>query len=96
MAPSEAATAAGAPVEVGVSQVAPGTLLTAEWRGKPVWIVHRTGQMLDVLGKFDDQLVDPQARAPQQPAYSQNATRSYRPQAAPADLGSDWPGGFSR
>lgn len=114
MAPSEAAKAAGAPVEVDVSQVAPGMLLTAEWRGKPLWIVHRTGQMLDVLDKFDDRLVDPQSSVPQQPAYAQNATRSikpqylvmigicthlgcipiYRPQAAPVDLGPDWPGGF--
>lgn len=80
MSPSEAAKAAGAPVEVNVSQVEPGALLTAEWRGRPVWIVHRTGQMLEVLGKYDDQLVDPQSRVPQQPAYAQNAVRSIKPQ----------------
>lgn len=80
MSPSEAAKAAGAPVEVDVSQVAPGTLLTAEWRGKPVWIVHRTGQMLDALGRYDDRLVDPQSGVPQQPAYARNATRSIKPQ----------------
>lgn len=114
MAPSEKTKAAGAAVEVDVSQVAPGMLLTVEWRGKPVWIVHRTDAMLDLLGEHDDQLVDPQSTKPQQPDYAANATRSikprylivtgicthlgcvpsYRPDAASADLGLDWPGGF--
>ncbi len=80
MSPSEAAKAAGAAVEVDVSQVGPGMLLTVGWRGKPVWVVHRTGQMLDLLGKHDSQLVDPQSDEPQQPDYAKNATRSVKPQ----------------
>ncbi|RJG03497.1 ubiquinol-cytochrome c reductase iron-sulfur subunit [Noviherbaspirillum sedimenti] len=80
MSPSEAAKAAGAPVEVDMSRVEPGMLVTVEWRGKPVWVLHRTEQMLDVLGKHDDQLVDPQSIEPQQPAYAKNATRSIKPQ----------------
>lgn len=80
MSPSEAAKAAGAPVEVDVSQVGPGMLVTIEWRGKPVWVVHRTDRMLDLLGKHDNQLVDPQSNEPMQPDYAKNATRSIKPQ----------------
>ena len=35
--PSERAQAAGAPVEVDISKLEPGQMLTVEWRGKPVW-----------------------------------------------------------
>jgi ubiquinol-cytochrome c reductase iron-sulfur subunit len=42
MMPSARALAAGAPVEVDLSKIEPGMLLTVEWRGKPVWIVNRT------------------------------------------------------
>ncbi|HCY62232.1 MAG TPA: ubiquinol-cytochrome c reductase iron-sulfur subunit [Oxalobacteraceae bacterium] len=80
MAPSEAAKAAGAPVEVDISRVGPGMLITVEWRGKPVWVLHRTDQMLSLLNKHDDQLVDPQSVEPQQPLYAKNASRSIKPQ----------------
>ena len=80
MSPSEAAKAAGAPVEVDISKVGPGMLLTVEWRGKPIWIVRRTAVMLDLLGKHDMQLVDPRSEQPQQPDYARNATRSIKPQ----------------
>ena len=36
MTPSARARAAGAPVEVDISKLEPGQLLTVEWRGKPV------------------------------------------------------------
>ncbi len=80
MMPSARAKAAGAPVEVDISKVEPGMLLTAEWRGKPVWIVNRTKEMLDMLGKHDDQLTDPTSEQPQQPAYCKNPTRSIKPE----------------
>jgi ubiquinol-cytochrome c reductase iron-sulfur subunit len=79
MAPSEAAKAAGAPVEVDVTQVAPGKLVTVEYRGKPVWVVHRTDEMLKLLGNHDQQLADPQSEQPQQPPYAKNPTRSIKP-----------------
>lgn len=114
MMPSARALAAGAPIEVDLSLVEPGMLLTVEWRGKPVWIVNRTPEMLALLGKHDDRLVDPACDTAQQPEYCKNPTRSIKPQymvavgicthlgcsptfrkeVGPADLGSDWPGGF--
>ena len=80
MLPSARAKAAGAPVEVDISKVEPGMLLTVEWRGKPVWIVNRTKEMLDLLAKHDDQLSDPKSEQPQQPDYCRNATRSIKPE----------------
>jgi ubiquinol-cytochrome c reductase iron-sulfur subunit len=79
MAPSDAVRLRGGPVEADISRVLPGELMTVAWRGKPVWIVHRTEQMLDLLGKHDGRLGDPQSRHSEQPAYAQNATRSIKP-----------------
>jgi ubiquinol-cytochrome c reductase iron-sulfur subunit len=80
MLPSARAKAAGAPVEVDISKVEPGMLLTVEWRGKPVWVVNRTKEMLDGLSKIDGQLTDPNSEQPQQPEYCKNATRSIKPE----------------
>lgn len=57
--PSEAAKAAGAPVEVDVASLKPGELRVVEWRGQPVWIVRRTDAMLSDLTKHDSELADP-------------------------------------
>ncbi len=78
--PSAAARAAGAPVEADVSQLEPGALLRVKWRGQPIWIVHRTPEMLAALPTQDPKLVDPSSVVPQQPAYCQNPTRSIKPQ----------------
>jgi ubiquinol-cytochrome c reductase iron-sulfur subunit len=80
MMPSQRAKAAGAPVEVDIGKVEPGMLLNVEWRGKPVWIVNRTKEMLDMLGKHDNMLRDPNSEEPQQPPYCKNPTRSIKPQ----------------
>ena len=80
MLPSARAKAAGAPVEVDISKIEPGAMVAVEWRGKPVWVVNRTKEMLDLLGKHDDQLADPMSDAPQQPDYCKNKTRSVKPE----------------
>ena len=59
MLPSERAKAAGAPVEVDVSNLAPGQMITVEWRGKPVWIFNRSQEMLDTLTKLEQAVADP-------------------------------------
>ncbi|WP_019143288.1 ubiquinol-cytochrome c reductase iron-sulfur subunit [Noviherbaspirillum massiliense] len=79
MAPSEAAKAAGAPVEANVSSLAPGKLMTVEWRGKPVWILHRSDAMIAGLGQHNDLLADPDSSKSEQPAYAKNPGRSIRP-----------------
>ncbi len=81
MMPSARAKAAGAPVEVDISKIEPGMQLTVEWRGKPVFVVNRTKEMLDLLGKHDDKLTDPASESTsQQPEYCKNATRSIKPE----------------
>lgn len=77
--PSEAAKAAGAPVKVDLGSIAPGQLRTVEFRGKPIWLVHRTPAMLALLAKDTNLLADPHSQKPQQPAYAATATRSIKP-----------------
>ena len=57
--PSEKAKAAGASVEVDVSKVEAGQLLTAEWRGKPIFILNRTPEQVKDLATLDGSLTDP-------------------------------------
>lgn len=81
MNPSARAKAAGAPVEVDLSKVEPGMLLAVEWRGQPVWVVNRTPEMLELLGKHDDKLMDAASdNRGQQPEYCKNPTRSIKPE----------------
>ena len=80
MNPSAKARAAGAPVEADIGRLEPGALLRVKWRGKPVWVVSRTEEMLAALPELDPMLADPNSAASIQPSYCQNATRSIKPQ----------------
>jgi len=83
MLPSERAKAAGAPVQVDISKIEPGSMITAEWRGKPVWIINRTNEMIADLARHDDKLSDPNSEVvSQQPSYCKNADRSIKPNLA--------------
>lgn len=82
MLPSERAKAAGAPVEVDISKVAPGTFMPVEWQGKPVWVINRTPEQTAELATHNDQLSDPMCDVPQQPAYCKNAGRGIKPNIA--------------
>jgi ubiquinol-cytochrome c reductase iron-sulfur subunit len=76
--PSERAKAAGAPVEVDIGKLEAGQMMTVEWRGKPVWIINRTSEMLGTLPKLDGSVADPKSEVDMQPAYAQNETRSIK------------------
>lgn len=78
--PSAKAKAAGAPITIDISKIEEGGFVINEWRGKPVWILHRTQAMLDSLPQLDGDLRDPQSEDEQQPAYAKNAARSIKPQ----------------
>jgi ubiquinol-cytochrome c reductase iron-sulfur subunit len=80
MLPSARAKAAGAPVEADFSKLEAGQLLRVKWRGKPVWLVRRTDDMITALATLDDQLRDPGSDRSEQPAYCKNPTRSIRPE----------------
>jgi ubiquinol-cytochrome c reductase iron-sulfur subunit len=79
MMPSERAKAAGAPVEIDISTIAPGEMRVFEWRGKPVWVIRRTQAMLDSLKKVAGGLTDPASRSSTQPEYAKNENRSLKP-----------------
>ncbi len=81
-APSERAKAAGAPVRVDVGALQPGEKLTVEWRGKPVWILRRTPEMLESLRKTDALVADPTSDRTQYPTpeYAKNEHRSIKPE----------------
>ncbi len=80
LTPSERAKAAGAPVEADVGQLAPGEMMTVEWRGKPVWILRRTPEMLASLDKTEEKVSDPASEKPMQPDYAKNKHRSIKPE----------------
>jgi ubiquinol-cytochrome c reductase iron-sulfur subunit len=80
MMPSERAKAAGAPVEVNISKLEPGMMLTVEWRGRVVWVLKRTPEMLQNLEKLNAILADPDSKREQQPVYAQNPVRSIKPE----------------
>ena len=79
MFPSERAKAAGAPVEVDIAKLEPGQKIDVEWRGKVVWLINRTSDMLASLAKVEPQLSDPASDRSEQPAYAKNPTRSIKP-----------------
>ena len=80
MFPSERAKAAGAPVEVDLAKIAPGEMAVIEWRGKPVWVIHRTKEMIDSLKAVSARLTDPESRASTQPPYAKNEVRAQNPE----------------
>ncbi|MES2879020.1 MAG: ubiquinol-cytochrome c reductase iron-sulfur subunit [Pseudomonadota bacterium] len=79
-APSERARAMGASIEADISDILPGGIKTVEWRGKPVWIMRRTPEMLSRLPSLDSELVDPASERNQQPDYARNPHRSIKPE----------------
>ena len=78
--PSAKAEAAGAPVKADLTKLEPGAMVVVEWRGKPVYVVHRTQEMLDLLPSVDGYLKDPESEISKQPAYITGIQRSLRPE----------------
>jgi len=76
MEPSERAKALGAPVEADISALAPGEQMIVEWQGKPVWVVHRTKEMMASLKKDEAELADPNSKRSIQPEYCDNDARA--------------------
>ena len=67
-------------MQADISNLAPGELQVVEWRGKPVWIMRRTKEMLESVKKSDDQVSDPKSEVPLQPEYAKNEYRSIKPE----------------
>ena len=81
MSPSAQALADAANVKVDISDLLPGQIKVVTWRRLPVWILHRTSEMIADLESFDDQLRDPFSEiTSQQPEYAKNRNRSIKPE----------------
>lgn len=79
--PSARARAAGAPVQADISKLEAGQRMTVEWRGKPVWIVNRTPEMIERIRSFDEnRLADANSMVPQQPSYVSGPLRAIKPE----------------
>jgi ubiquinol-cytochrome c reductase iron-sulfur subunit len=78
--PSAKALAAGAPVEADISKLEPGQQITLEWRGKPVWVLKRTPEMVSRLAQNAGFLTDPDSKASKQPPYVKLPGRSIKPE----------------
>jgi ubiquinol-cytochrome c reductase iron-sulfur subunit len=78
--PSAKALAAGAPVEFDISRMEPGQQVTVEWRGKPVFILRRTPEMLARLEQNTQLLADPNSEASRQPSYVKGPARAVKPE----------------
>src|SRR5579872_4277829 len=80
--PAADTLAAGAPIDVDLSPVKPGQQITVVWRGRPIWVLHRTGDELKTLqSKADTGLLrDANSTNFQQPKYAQNWHRSIKPE----------------
>jgi ubiquinol-cytochrome c reductase iron-sulfur subunit len=82
MLPSERAKAAGAPVEADIGNLAPGEMTRVEWRGKPVWILRRTKDMLATIPQSEAKVADPKSERNKEltPDYARNEFRSIKPE----------------
>jgi ubiquinol-cytochrome c reductase iron-sulfur subunit len=78
--PSARAKALGAPVEIDVSKLEVGAMIKVEWRGKPIYVLHRSPEMIARLSGLDNRLADPESAASDQPEYAKNEDRSIRPE----------------
>jgi ubiquinol-cytochrome c reductase iron-sulfur subunit len=78
--PSAKAKAAGAPVKANFSKLEPGQQMTVAWRGKPVWILRRTEEILSNIKKLNDRVDDPFSKKSSQPPYIKGIDRSIKPE----------------
>ena len=80
--PSAKARAAGAPVRIDISRLQEVEMLgpIPAWRGRPIFVVKRSAQVLSTLNEDLERLADPASQEPEQPDYAQNEYRSRTPE----------------
>lgn len=75
--PSAKAKAAGAPVRVDISKLDYGAQIVVEWRGKPVYVVKRSSDVISNLGTYgSDILRDKDSELASQPDYVSGNSRT--------------------
>jgi len=82
MNPDSSILAAGGPADLDLSRIQPGQQVVIHWRERPIYVVHRTPQILQTLQdpKLIAELADPQSSELQQPPYADNWHRSVKPE----------------
>ncbi|MBT5220943.1 MAG: ubiquinol-cytochrome c reductase iron-sulfur subunit, partial [Woeseia sp.] len=79
--PSARAQALGAPVEVPIGSLEPGEMIRVMWRGRLVYVLRRTDEMLARLSSVTGFLDDPNSdNVEQQPEFAVNEYRSLKPE----------------
>ena len=78
--PSARAKAMGAPVEIDIAKLEPGGIVKVEWRGKAIYVLHRTPEMLKQVNAAVDRLRDPQSAQSEQPDFAKNDARALKPE----------------
>ena len=84
MEPAEDTRAMGAPRDLDISKIQPGSQIIYRWRGKPMFVLRRTPAMLETLKDKDlrARLRDPDSTTRQQADYATNWHRSIKPEYA--------------
>jgi ubiquinol-cytochrome c reductase iron-sulfur subunit len=74
MDPDASTLAAGGPVDLDLGKVAPGQQVVVRWRSRPIFVTHRTPQVLQRLRDPATLalLADPHSSELQQPPYVEN------------------------
>lgn len=82
MNPDASTLAAGGPVDIDLGQVEPGGQIVILWRKKPIFVVFRTQENLQLLQSRQllIELADPDSKYLQQPPYAKNWHRSLTPE----------------
>jgi len=86
--PSESARALGLPTEVDLSKIEPGQMIITVWRRNPIYVLHRTPEMISQLSGHEGLLKDPNSEDTRtlpgltalQPDYCKNPGRSRVPE----------------
>ena len=77
--PSAKAEAAGAAVTQDIGAIEDGQMIVVKYRGKPIYVVKRTEDMVAGLESVTPLLSDPESDASLQPEYCKIPTRSIEP-----------------
>lgn len=82
MNPDASTLAAGGPVDIDLSKLAPGQNVIVKWRAHPIFVLRRPEALLKTLQNPEivALLSDPNSRQRQQPSYAQNWHRSIKPE----------------
>ena len=77
--PSKKAKALATAVKVNLSKLEPGSIIKVIWRGQPVWILHRSQEMIQNLKDSSLDLRDPESELSVQPLFAKNAYSKHKP-----------------